>query len=74
MCGVKKLFHGFDEIGKQLGISSDDDLWLEVNCYENSSQQKKVLSSVKHDPKALLASGRLQKLAGPSSHIVHRGL
>ena len=33
--GEEAFFHGFDEIGKQLGISSDDDLWLEVNCYEN---------------------------------------
>ena len=63
--GEEAFFHGFDEIGKQLGVSSDDDLWLEVNCYENSSQQKKVLSSMKQDRKALMAWEELQKLTGP---------
>ena len=63
--GEEAFLHGFDEIGKLLGVSSNDDLWLEINCYEDSSQQKKALSLMKRDRKALIAWEELQKLTGP---------
>ena len=69
--GNSNVFEGFEGFDKVLGTKSDEEIWIEVDSYENASEFARIVADIGRDAAAGPLWGELAKLT--SDHPVVMG-
>jgi len=69
--GKSNVFEGFDSFEKTLGTKTDEEVWIEVDAYENASEFARIVAAIGQDTDAGPMWGELAQLT--SEHPVIMG-
>ena len=69
--GKSNVFEGFDSFEKTLGTKENEEIWIEVDTYENAKEFARIIAAIGQDADAGSMWGELAQLT--SDHPVIMG-